>query len=133
MANKQLATSDDEGWEEKGHDNGDLIQWKTGEKHQGVFIGRHLISLPVSDQNPDIGDGTGGQAEMLVFENRQHGGARWSTWLTYQLAEAFEDISEGTECRIECLGERKARVGNVKLFSIKTRAPRPVVEQEELF
>lgn len=110
--------SDDDGWEEKGQDNGDLIAWKAGERHQGVFIGRREVELPVSEQNPE-----GGSAEMLIFENRENGAqSRWSTWLTYQLREAFEDIDEGTECRITCTGERKAKIGNVKIFSIKTRS-----------
>jgi hypothetical protein len=126
MVSRNHATpvvDDEEGWEEKGHDHGDIVVWKPGEQHEGIYEGRVTIMLPVSEQNPDVGDGTGGPADILVFSKPEYG-TKWSTWVTYQLREAFEDIAEGMECRIKCTGERKAKVGNVKVFSVKVRAPR---------
>lgn len=123
-------TDDNEGWEEKSQDNGDLIAWKAGDTHQGIYLGTQTVILPVSDQNPDVGDGSGGTAEMLVFENLT---GRWSSWMSYQLREAFEDIEEGTEVRIKCTGERKAKVGNVKIFSVMTRTAKEYNVQQEAF
>lgn len=98
-------------WVEVGSDTGSLITWREGENHKGIYL--------YSKQVEFEGDtGATETASMYVFEN-QHG--RWSTWETYQIREAMESVTEGQEVWIACKGERKAKVGNVKIFSIKAR------------
>lgn len=98
-------------WVEVGSDTGQLISWKENENHKGIYLYAKLVEF-------DGDTGATETATMYVFEN-QYG--RWSTWETYQIREAMASVTEGQEVWIMCKGERKAKVGNVKIFSIKAR------------
>jgi hypothetical protein len=107
---------DDDGWEEVSDDTGDLIAWGIGEKHRGIYLKIAYVTVPATEENPEE------TVPLYVFENRN---GRWSTWPTFQLEKAMEKVPFGNETMIECTGQRKAKVGNMLVFSVKHRAPRP--------
>lgn len=111
----------DDDWEEVGNDNGELIQFSSGDVMFGIYQGCHSVELPEDKQKP-------GQtsADLYVFEYPDRKGSRWSVWATYQLREAIENVTdpEGKLFRIECQGTRKASQGEVKIFSVKVRTNR---------
>lgn len=118
----------DDGWEEVSDDTGDLVAWTVGEKHQGIFLKTSAVTIPASEEDPEE------TVDLYVFEN-QYGG-RWSTWPTFQLSKAMDKIPLGNEVRIECTGQRKAKVGNMLVFSVKHRPPRAsqlALTTQELF
>lgn len=106
-------------WEEIGNDNGQQITWDNpGEVHFGIFQRKVTVEIPEEKRN-ESGDA---EADLLVFKNPDTGD-NWCCWAGYQLREAFEnhDVEPGTLCRIEYTGKRKAKQGEVKLFSVKVR------------
>lgn len=119
--NEENWDSFDDDWEEVGNDNGEIVQFKSGDVMFGIFLGGHMIPLPEDKQ-------TNGQteAELYIFEYPDRKGERWSVWATYQLREAMENVTEpeGKLFRIECQGTRKASQGEVKIFSVKVRTNR---------
>lgn len=103
-------------WEEVGDDNGEIVAFEKGTVMFGTYVQRNEIELP-EDKIKDDGKLT---ATLYVF-TAPDSDMRWSAWETYQLSKAMEKVGIGDFVRIECTGERRAKEGSVKLFSVKRR------------
>ena len=129
------ATEDSE-WETLTSDNGTVMEWRVGTVTVGRFVDLRQIELPVEQRRPDQQDDP--MVDILVFEvadASQHknvsiplaNGERWFTWVTYGMQPLIAEnkFVPGAEYRFEVKAERKSKAGNVKIFDIKRRRPKP--------
>lgn len=105
-------------WEELGEDNGEIVTFTKGQAMIGEYVGLREIELKEEDWKQTGLDEWEKTATLYVFQEPGRSHSKWSVWRTYQLEQAMSKVHPGDTVRICCTGERKAKQGEVKIFSV---------------